>query len=126
MCAGLEVDVQRAVHRALAGRRQSLLLGVWFTRLAVVPLAGQEAGSVEHDGAHHGVRAGPVVRRRASSRARAAHMQVYGSVVISGIQFWQIYPRRTNHPVIDNRKVYEILHCFQALDPLTLRLTSMS
>ena len=30
----------------------------------------------------------------------------------------------SDHPVIDNRKVYEILHCFQALDPLTFRIFS--
>src|SRR5260370_6723828 len=42
--ARLEGDVQRAIHGALAGRRQRLLLGVRFTSLAVKPLAGQEAG----------------------------------------------------------------------------------
>ena len=30
----------------------------------------------------------------------------------------------SNDPVIDNRKVYEIPQCLQALDPLTLRLFS--
>ena len=112
--AWLEVDVQRAIPRALAGGFQSLLLRVPMAGLAVEALAHDKARGVQYDSADHRVGAGPVVRLARELNGARRPLQVYVSVAICVIQFWHYTRAESNHRVIDNRKVYENLQCQSA------------
>ena len=83
------------------------------SREAVEALAGQEAVRVKDDSAHHRVGAGPVVRLARQLDGAGGPVEIQFLVVICGIQSWQYTRAKSNHPVIDNRKVYEILQCLQ-------------
>jgi hypothetical protein len=81
--------------------------------LTVIALPGHASVGVEDDGANHRIGAGPVVRLARELDGACGPMQVYVSVGICGIQSWQYTRAKSNHSVINNRKVYEILQCFQ-------------
>ena len=86
VCAGLEIDIQRAVPRPVTCSCESLFLGVPVPSLAVVTLARDVAFSIQNDCADHWIGAGPVVRLACELNGARRPMEVYVSVAFRVLQ----------------------------------------
>jgi hypothetical protein len=78
--AGLEVDVQRSVARAVTGSCERFLFRVWLPRFAVESFARNMTLSVQDDCAHHRIRASPVVGLARQLNGARRPVKVYVSV----------------------------------------------
>ena len=127
MCARLEVDVQRPTSGALAGCGESFLFGVQLACRVVVSLSSDTSFDVQHNRAHHRVRARPVVRLARKLDGVRGPVQVNGPIVVSELQSWQYTRAESDHRVINNReRSIENLQLPSALDPFVFLISSVS
>ena len=106
--ARLEVDVERAASRSVGCGREGFIFRVRLARLAMVSLANELAGSVEDQGAHHRVRARPVIGPARQLDGTRCPVQVEALGGFCGSQSWQY----TRAEIVINQQpnqVYEIL-----------------